>query len=61
MSRGVPPPFEPPPFVEPLTAEKFMTLLDDYIFAVIDVENSSKKERDELKAAVKELFRRLAT
>lgn len=59
--RGnLPPEFVPPPRVEPLTSDRFMELLDDYIYAAAD-DGSATKERAALAAAVEELFRRLAT
>lgn len=61
--RGLPPQFEPEPYVEPLTPERFVGLLEEYV----DVRMDRRSGRDlldgarlALEDAVRELFRRLA-
>lgn len=56
---GLPPEFVPPPIVEPLTSERFMELLANYVRFAKTAHWAAA--HDELKVAVDELFRRLAT
>lgn len=53
--RGLPPPFEPEPYKEPMTADRFMEVLWSF------VADQSPKNVEALRDCLRELFRRLAT